>query len=100
MAAMNVRSTYALDSDTAKTIKTLALRWETSQAEVVRRSVKLASEQAAAESTPMTPADVIAHYRKNPPSRSWPQTQKLIAAQRKYRDDDDAKRSNEQWGKG
>ena len=99
MATMNVRSTYALDSATANTIKALARRWEISQAEVVRRSVKLASEQAAAEAAPMKPADVIAHYRKHPPARSWAQTRKLIAGQRKQRRDDDVRRSGRQWGK-
>lgn len=100
MAIMNVRSTYALDGDTARTIKALARRWDTSQADVIRRSVRLASLQAASEPAPMTPGDVIAHYRGNPPARSWPQTQKLIAAQRKRRRDDDVRRIARQWGKG
>lgn len=99
MATMNVRSTYALDGVTAKAIKALARRWETSQAEVIRRSVKLAAEQAAAEPAAMTPADVIAHYRQNPPARTWAQTRKLIAAQRLQRHDEDEKRAAQQWGR-
>lgn len=95
---MNIRSTYALDSDTDRAIKALAQRWRTSQAEVIRRSVRLAAEKAAAEPAPMTPAEVIAHYRQHPPARSWTQTQKLVAAQRKQRRDDDARRTRRNRG--
>lgn len=92
MALMTVRATYSLDAETTKTIGALAKRWQTSQAEVVRRSVKLAAEQAAAEPVPMTPADVVAHYRAHGTPRSWAQTKKLIAAQRRERKEDDANR--------
>lgn len=92
MALMTVRATYSLDAETTKTIGALAKRWQTSQAEVVRRSVKLAAEQAAAEPVPMTPADVVAHYRAHGTPRSWAQTKKLIAAQRRERKEDDADR--------
>lgn len=100
MATMNVRSTYALDQATARTIKLLARRWTTSQAEVIRRSVRLAAQQAANEPAPLTPAEVIAHYRHSAPPRSWPQTQKLIAAQRRQRRGDDERRAARHWGKG
>lgn len=92
MALMTVRAMYSLDAETTKTIRALAKRWQTSQAEVVRRSVKLAAEQAAAEPGRMTPAEVIAHYRQHGPSRSWNETKKIIAAQRRDRHGDDAKR--------
>lgn len=91
MAVMSVRATYSLDAETTKTISALAKRWQTSQAEVVRRSVKLAAEQAA-EPVPMTPADVVSHYRQHGSPRTWAQTKQLIAAQRRERKDDDAER--------
>ena len=58
----------------------------------MRRSVKLAVEHAALEPAPMTPADVIAHYRGGAMPRSWAQTKKLIAAQRSERHEDDIER--------
>jgi len=33
------RTTFALDGDTVRRLKTLALRWQVSQAEVVRRAL-------------------------------------------------------------
>lgn len=45
MAQMSIRSTYALDEQTAQRIRHLARVWGVSQAEVIRRSV----ERAAAE---------------------------------------------------
>lgn len=49
---MNVtkhRTSFALDEETTDRLRRLAQRWAVSQAEVVRRAVKLASDQAAAE---------------------------------------------------
>jgi hypothetical protein len=49
------RTTFALDSDTVRRLKTLASRWQVSQAEAVRRAL------AQAESTPdPQPADLLA----------------------------------------
>ena len=42
MATMTHRTTFALDSDTARRLRMLAARWQVSQAEVVRRAVALA----------------------------------------------------------
>lgn len=92
MALMTVRATYSLDAETTKTIGALAKRWQTSQAEVVRRSVKLAAEQAAAEPERKTPVEVIAHYRQHGLPRSWDEMQTIIEAQRHDRHEDDAKR--------
>ncbi len=39
MATMIHRTTFALDSDTMRRLKKLALRWQVSQAEVVRRAL-------------------------------------------------------------
>jgi len=39
---MNRRTTFALDDETMQRLKTLALIWHVSQAEVVRRAVEMA----------------------------------------------------------
>ena len=41
---MTHRTTFALDETTAQRLRRLALRWNVSQAEVVRRSVEKAEE--------------------------------------------------------
>lgn len=48
MPTMTHRTTFALDEDTAQRLKRLAARWNVSQAEVVRRSVKQAEKTASA----------------------------------------------------
>jgi Arc/MetJ-type ribon-helix-helix transcriptional regulator len=88
MATMSVRATYALDQPTADTIRKLAGRWNISQAEVIRRAVKLAAEQAQAEPRRMTPMDVIEYYRNNPLPRTAAQDKALIARMRKERHED------------
>jgi len=42
MATMTHRTTFALDADTVRRLKKLALRWQVSQAEVVRRALSQA----------------------------------------------------------
>lgn len=64
MAQMSVRSTYALDEQTARRIRHLARVWGVSQAEVIRRSVAHAAAQQP-EAAP-SPAEVVAHYRRHP----------------------------------
>jgi predicted transcriptional regulator len=46
MATMTHRTTFALDEVTALRLKRLADRWQVSQAEVVRRSLEKAEQQA------------------------------------------------------
>jgi hypothetical protein len=96
MAVMSVRSTYALDRDTADAIRSLAARWKTSQAEVIRRAVKSAAEQAEALPKPMTPMEVVEYYRNNPPPRSEAQTAALVAQMRKDRHAESTARSRRQ----
>lgn len=91
MGTMTIRSTYSLDADTARTIKRLAQQWDASQAEVIRRSVRLAAEQA--EEAAMSPAEVVAHYRSAPPPRDRDGTRKLVAKLRSQRRSDERKRS-------
>lgn len=58
MATMIHRTTFALDSDTMRRLKKLALRWQVSQAEVVRRAL------TQVESLPDTqPLDVLARLK-------------------------------------
>jgi hypothetical protein len=47
MATSVVRSTYALDLDTVRTLGRLAERWGVSKSEALRRAVRHAAEQAA-----------------------------------------------------
>ncbi len=49
MATMTHRTSFALDEATARRIKRLAMRWNVSQAEVVRRSVEQAEASAQDE---------------------------------------------------
>lgn len=46
MPTMTHRTTFALDEETAQRLKRLAARWNVSQAEVVRRSVQQAEQNA------------------------------------------------------
>jgi len=43
------RTTFALDDTTARRLKRLAMRWQVSQAEVVRRSLEQAENSQLAE---------------------------------------------------
>lgn len=90
MAKMSVRSTYALDEQTARRIRHLARVWGVSQAEVIRRSVALAAAQH--EAAP-SPAEVVAHYQRQPLPRTRAQTRRLIASLRAARHADDAHRA-------
>ena len=44
MAIAKQRTSFALDGETIRLLQALANRWQVSQAEVVRRAVRLASE--------------------------------------------------------
>lgn len=90
MARMTVRSTYALDEQTSQRIKQLAKHWHVSQAEVIRRSVKVAEEQSVQT---LTPADVVKRYAEGPQLRSKTQTREMIRSLRKWRHEDDTRRA-------
>jgi len=83
------RSTFALDTQTTQGIKRLAKSWGVSQAEVIRRSVRMANERKAA----LSPAEVIAHYASQPPIRNAAQTKRLIESARAFRHSDDRRRA-------
>ena len=76
MAKMTVRTTFALDEETAGDIKGLAGKLGVSQAEVVRKSIKLMVEQN--EKPVITAADVIEFYRTNPPTRTEEEYQAML----------------------
>lgn len=89
MAAMTNRSTFALDIQTTQGIKRLAQTWGVSQAEVIRRSVRMAGERKSA----LSPAEVVAHYASRPALRNATQTQRLIDSARTLRHSDDKRRA-------
>ncbi|MDN5850782.1 MAG: hypothetical protein L0H63_14285 [Nitrococcus sp.] len=91
MAVMTVRSTYALDEQTAQRIRDLAQTWGVSQAEVIRRSVRQASEQQAG-SMP-SPAEVVARYVRGPLPRDRRETRRAIRSLRDLRHGDDERRA-------
>lgn len=90
MSRMTIRATYALDKETDQHIRDLAKAWHVSQAEVVRRSVRAAAEQAAET---LTPADVVARYAKGPLPRSRKETEQAIRSLRQLRHADDRHRT-------
>jgi hypothetical protein len=90
MASMTIRSTYSFDTETAQAIRALAKRWNVSQAEAIRRSVRIATEQQANEPTP---AEVVAHYRERGAPRSWEKTLQITEQLRQERAADDRRRT-------
>lgn len=92
MVRMSVRATYAIDPFTAAQIKRLAAAWGVSQAEVIRRSIRHSAEQA--EAVPLSPADVVAHYARQPPPRDAAQTRAVIASLRELRHQGDKARAD------
>lgn len=92
MPRMNVRATYALDAQTDARIRELAKRWNVSQAEVIRRSVRQSAE--AEQTAPPTPAEVVARYRRGTLPRS-------PAADKRWVDDNRAaRRANDRTRSG
>lgn len=91
MATMSVRSTYALDAETAQLIKQLAADWEVSRAEVIRRSVRIAARQQ--ETDIPTPAEVVQHYRHQTPPRTWRETRRLVEQLHAERREEDLHRT-------
>lgn len=61
MSIAKTRTSFALDSDTADRLRRLSRRWKVSQAEVVRRAVKIAEEHADAEG--LSVAERLEAYR-------------------------------------
>ena len=55
------RTSFALDEETAERLQRLSRRWNVSQAEVVRRAVQVADEQA--ETAALSVAERLEQYR-------------------------------------
>ncbi len=53
MAMMTHRTTFALDEETAQRLKRLSAKWNVSQAEVVRRSLKQAETEREPDKDPV-----------------------------------------------
>lgn len=90
MARMSIRATYALDDQTDRRIKHLAKARHVSQAEVIRRSVHAAAEQARET---LTPAEVVARYSEGPLPRSERQARRAIQSLISLRRMDDKRRT-------
>ncbi len=84
MAKMIARATFALDEETMGDIKSLAGSLGVSQAEIVRRSVKLMMKHS--EKPIVTAADVIEFYRANPPTRTDEEYQTIVDDLRQERE--------------
>jgi len=91
MAKMTARATFALDEETMGDIKSLAGTLGVSQAEIVRRSVKLMVEHS--EKPIVTAADVIEFYRANPPARTDEEYDSLVDEIRQEREAASKKRA-------
>jgi hypothetical protein len=95
---MSVRSTYALDQETASTIRKLAEAWNASQAEVIRRAVRQTADRQESMNR-MTPAEALDFWRTNPPPRKDAETRRIIARMRADRHAHDTERSrlSDKW---
>ena len=63
MQTMTHRTTFALDETTAHRLKRLSVRWQVSQAEVVRRSLEQAEKLT--ESQKPDPLDLLRRLHEN-----------------------------------
>ena len=84
---MTHRTTFALDKTTAQRLKRLAVRWQVSQAEVVRRSVEQAEEAAALEK-PDPVAMLRAYHAKGglAPARAEKWLEEIRKDRKRWRD--------------
>jgi hypothetical protein len=57
MATHTVKTTYALDVETVRTLDDLARRWNVSKSEALRRAIRASSAQAPGE--PLTPVQAL-----------------------------------------
>jgi predicted transcriptional regulator len=65
MAVMTHRTTFALDAETIRRLKRLAVRWQVSQAEVVRRAV--AEAEARPEPHSSDPVAMLREMHESDP---------------------------------
>ncbi len=72
---MNLRSTYAFDKETVKILKNFSVEWGVSQAEVIRRSLRIALSVERKRKI-KNPMEVLNHLDKKP-SLSVAQAKKI-----------------------
>lgn len=63
------RTSMSLDPETLDHLAALAIKWDTSKSEVIRRVVRKTSEEEAAKSPRTTPVEALRWLRKNGISR-------------------------------
>jgi hypothetical protein len=64
MAICTVKTTYALDVETVRTLDDLARRWDVSKSEALRRAIRASSVQTATEGlTPIQALDRLQRER-------------------------------------
>jgi len=59
------RTSMSLDTDTLETLARLAVKWNTSKSEVIRRSIRYARDRDAQESAKSSPADALRWLQAN-----------------------------------
>ena len=59
MATMTVKSTYALDIETARTLEDMARRWGVSKSEALRRAIRAAKRGPAGAPKALTALDAL-----------------------------------------
>lgn len=99
MATMTERATYALDRSTTQAIRELAASWQVSQAEVLRRAVRLALDQHQSNLRPPGPAEVVAHYRAQGELRPRAEAERLAAEQTEQRHQEALRRDSRHDGR-
>ena len=59
MATMTIKSTYALDIETARTLEEMARRWGVSKSEALRRAIRVARRSPAGAPKALTALDAL-----------------------------------------
>lgn len=67
---MTVRSTYALDPDTVRTLDELARRWNVSKSEALRRAIRRAGERMPEPSRALRTLDTLQRSLKLTPTQA------------------------------
>jgi hypothetical protein len=64
MAVTTIRTSYALTADTVARLEALALRWQVSKSEALRRAINQASAHQLSAEPPLNPADALTRLRQ------------------------------------
>jgi len=63
MATQTIKTTYALDVETVRTLEDLARRWNVSKSEALRRAIRASSSQAPTEG--LTPVEALDRLQRS-----------------------------------